>query len=353
MAELVAMIRVRFTRSFARLARHRCLAATAAFAAMMLAAMGTPPSARAAEIVLDAAAGCADEGELVFQVERALGRPLAEVSSARFVVHVQAAQAGFRAELEVGADAAAQPRGFRTLGASTCDALTQQVALAIALALGEHAAEPVEPAPAEPSGPPSSPTNEEAAIAEATSEPEPDAETSGPELAASAWLIGDSGTLPAMAWGLGAGAGLGWPGLELRFLGTLLPERKGSVDPGDPRSPGAEIGLLAGGVLACLPLALNQSALELSACAGAELGALSGGGTGVSTPYHQRTLWAAARFDAAARWMLPHTAFALEALVTAAAPLSRDEFVLRDIGRVHRPESVLGRAALGLCLFID
>jgi hypothetical protein len=344
------MLPVRFERSVVMRTRRRRLGLVTAFAAS-LATLAASLTVRAADIVLDAGAGCADSGELEFQVERALGQPLAQVSSARFLVHVQPVPAGFRAELEIAEDAAAAPRGFRTLAASTCDELTQQVALAIALALGEHA---VEPARAEPSGAPPSPSSREtAASAEASSELEPDTASSGPALAASAWLIGDTGTLPAMAWGLGVGAGLGWPAFELRALGTLLPERKGSVDPGDPRSAGAEIGLLAGGVMACLPLALNHAALELSACAGGELGALSGSGTGVSTPYHQRTLWAAARFDAAARWMLPHTALAIEALLTAAAPLSRDEFVLRDIGSVHRPESVLGRAALGLCYFVD
>jgi hypothetical protein len=197
------------------------------------------------------------------------------------------------------------------------------------------------------------PASEAASAPDAASELASDDEMLGPKLAVSAWLLGDTGTLPAMGWGLGVGARLGWPGFELRALGTLLPEREGTIDASDPSSPGVEIGLLAGGLLACLPLALNDAPLELSACAGGELGALSGSGTRVSTPYHQRTLWAAARFDVVGRWALPHTALAIEALITVAAPLSRDEFVLRNIGSVHRPESVLGRAGLGLCFFID
>jgi len=286
-------------------------------------------------------------------VERALGRPLAGVSGARFLVHVQPAKPGVRAELEILEDGAAAPRGFRSLAANTCDELTQQIALAIALALGEHTAEPAATPPV-PARPPPVPALDEARSAAASgAESEPDAGGRGPGLAGSAWVIGDTGTLPSMGWGLGLGVELGWPGVELRALGTLLPEREGTIDASDPSAPGARIGLLAGGLLACLPLTRHLAALDLSGCAGGELGALSGDGTGVSTPYHQRTVWAAARIDVVARWALPQTALAIEGLVTAAAPLTRDEFVLKDIGSVHRPESVLGRAALGVRIFID
>lgn len=322
-----------------------------AFAAFV-AAMAHPLELMAAELELDAGAGCIDGGELAFQVERALGQPLAGVSDARFLVHVQPAKPGFRAELEISESPGEAPRGFRSLAAATCEVLTQQVALAIALALGGHGAEPLEtPSPPRP---PARPALEEAPPAPPSdAESELDAGGRGPALAGSAWLIGDTGTLPSMGWGVGLGVELGWRSFELRALGTLLPERTGTIDASAPSSPGARIGLLAGGLLACLPLALQQATLGLSACAGGELGALSGEGTGVSTPFHQRTLWAAARFDVIARWAIPQTSLAIEALVTAAAPLTRDEFILRDIGSVHRPESVLGRAALGVRLFID
>jgi hypothetical protein len=307
----------------------------------------------AAELELDAGAGCIDGDELGFQVERALGQPLAGVSDARFLVHVQPAKQGFRAELEISESPADAPRGFRSLAATTCEVLTQHVALAIALALGGHGAEPPE-ASSPPAHPPPRPAMEEVPLAPPSgAESELEAGGRGPDLAGSAWLIGDTGTLPSMGWGVGLGVELGWPSFELRALGTLLPERAGTIDASAPSSPGARIGLLAGGLLACLPLELQQATLGLSACAGGELGALSGDGTGVSTSYHQRTLWAAARFDVVTRWTIPRTVLAIEALVTAAAPLTRDEFILKDIGSVHRPESVLGRAALGVRLFID
>lgn len=313
-----------------------------------------PRWATAAEIQLEpsphgTAGPCIQQDDLTFQVERALERPLRDAGSARFLVHMQPAKPGFLAALEILQPAEGVTPGFRTLSAPTCEALTQQVALAIALALGAPADDEAGPRP--------SPSDEAPREPVATSTPaspaSPASPAKGPEVAASAWFVGDTGTLPSMAWGLGLGVELGWPSFELRAVGTLLPEREGNIDPGDGTSPGASIGLFAGGLLACLPVALHQSALTLSACGGAELGVLSGNGTGVSTPYEQRTLWAAARFDAIARWLVPQTSLALEALVTAAAPLSRDEFVLSGLGSVHRPESVVGRAALGVSFFID
>jgi hypothetical protein len=308
----------------------------------------------AAELELDAGARCVDGDELAFRVERALGRPLADVSEARFLVHVQAAKPGFRAELEISERRGAAPRGFRSLAATTCEELTQQVALAIALALGGRARiEPPEAPRPLPNPLPATASEAPPAAQASNRASEPDASADGPALAGSIWLIGDTGTLPSMGWGLSAGFELGWPAFELLALGTLLPEREGRLDASDPGSPGAEIGLVAGSMLACLPMTPHDAALDLSACAGGELGALSGSGTGVSRPYHQRTLWAAVRFDMVARWVIPQTALSIEGLVTAAAPFTRDEFILKDIGSVHRPESVLGRAALGVRLVID
>lgn len=340
--------------------RFRSVSATVAAVAASLVAMAHPLPARAAEIVLDAGGGCVERDDVTFQVERALGQPLSAVSDARFLVHERPAKVGVRAELEIRDAGGAVPRGSRSLAAETCEALTQQIALAIALALGEHGID-AETESSPPVRVPADPVPEDAprpAADRAAPEPaaasvEPEARGGGPALAGSVWILGDTGTLPALGWGIGAGFELDWSRFELRALGTRLPEREGHVDPSNPGSPGAEIGLWAGSVLACLPVARERAALDLSVCAGGELGALSGSGTRVSTPYHQRSLWAAARFDLVGRWAIAHSPLSIEALITAAAPLARDEFVLKDIGSIHRPESVLGRAALGVRFFID
>jgi hypothetical protein len=149
------------------------------------------------------------------------------------------------------------------------------------------------------------------------------------------------------------GLGVSWPGVTLRAIGTLLPEREATLTVSDSSPPGASIGLWAGSALACVPMAVDSTALGLAACGGWEVGELAGSGTHVSVPYHQRRLWSAARFDLMGRWALPDTALAIELLVTAAAPFTRDDFVVKDIGSVHRPANVVGRLGLGLSLSTD
>jgi hypothetical protein len=143
--------------------------------ALLLAAGAHSPLA-AAEITLAEPAACVSHDDLEFQMERALGQPLEAAAAARFLVHVQAAQPGYRAELAISEDGARPTRGFRSLSAKTCDELTQQVALAIALALGAQTAS--EPAP---SPPPSAPIEEEPTPGSASVEPE--ARHTGPALA--------------------------------------------------------------------------------------------------------------------------------------------------------------------------
>jgi hypothetical protein len=193
----------------------------------------------------------------------------------------------------------------------------------------------------------------EPAPAEPIDEASPEARSAAPMLAGSAWMIGDTGTLPGVGLGIGVGAVLGWRSVELRALGTLLPEREGSLRTSDSSPPGASIGLLAASLLACVPVVVQPSALALAACAGWELGQLSGDGTHVAVPYHQRTLWSAARLDLGLRWPVPGTRLALEGLVTALAPFTRDDFILKDLGTVHRPASVLGRLGVGVSVAID
>ncbi len=143
-----------------------------------------------------------------------------------------------------------------------------------------------------------------------------------------------------------------WPAVQLHAVATVLPEREGNLN-ASAGSPGVSIGLLAGSALGCVPVAPLPPRLALAACAGWELGQLSGSGTHVSTPYQQRALWSAARVDLAARWQLTPSALSVEVLLTGAAPFTRNDFILKDIGSVYRPASVVGRLGLGLGLAID
>jgi hypothetical protein len=129
----------------------------------------------------------------------------------------------------------ARPPWLSLAGSNDVRKLMQQVALAIALALGGRAGiEPPE-APRPLPNPLPATASEAPPAAEASNRAsEPDASAVGPALAGSIWLIGDTGTLPSMGWGLSAGFELGWPGFELLALGTLLPEREGRLDASDP-----------------------------------------------------------------------------------------------------------------------
>jgi len=264
-------------------------------------------------------------------------------------VRIEPSRAGYDARLQVSRPAD-RAQGTRALQAASCAELTEALALAIVVAIGADAEPslPAAPAPRQPE-PAAPPESEPGAPTDAPTA----APSTGPALVGAAWMVADTGTLPAPGLGVALGVGLSWPNVQLRAVGTLLPEREGFLPLADANPPGASIGLLAGSVAACVPFAVKPSAFGLSACAGWELGQLSGSGTHVSTPFHQRRFWSAPRFDVAGRWALSETALALELLVTAAAPLTRDDFVVEDLGSVHRPANVVGRLGLGLSVSTD
>jgi len=293
-------------------------------------------------LTLNEPALCISAEELSFRVERALGKPLQAAEAVEIAVDVREQGAGFAAQLNV---ARAGERGVRSLRAPSCERLTESLVLAIVVAIGSE--EP--PAATVPMTPPTLPPDSEPTSAPSV-EPAPREAGSGPTLGGSAWIVGDTGTLPAASLGAGVGVTLAWPGVQLRAVGTVLPEREGNLG-ASAGSPGASIGLLAGSALACVPVALPPR-LGLAACAGWELGQLSGSGTHVSTPYQQQALWSAARLDLAARWELTPSALSLEVLLTAAVPFTRNDFILKDLGSVYRPASVVGRLGLGLALAI-
>lgn len=307
------------------------------------------PAAAAAELALAEPASCTTRDELSFRVERLLGQPLAQVEAMQLSVRIEPSRAGYDARLHVSRPADVAP-GTRALHAASCAELTEALALAIVVAIG------ADPEPSLPAGPaptpPDPPALPEAEPVAPTDKPTA-APTTGPAWFGAAWMVADTGTLPAPGLGVALGVGLSWPDVQLRVVGTVLPEREGFLQLADASPPGASIGLLAGSVAACVPFAVKSSALGLSACAGWELGQLSGSGTHISTPFHQRRFWSAPRFDVAGRWALSETALALEMLVTAAAPLTRDDFVVEGLGSVHRPANVVGRLGLGLSVSTD
>jgi hypothetical protein len=335
--------------------------------------------ARAAELAARGPAGCPDAAELTFRVERAIGMPIAHAAPLRFSVFFEAAPAGSHTARLAVERREPQARSERVLGARACTELADAVAVAIALALG--AEEPLgsfaaKPAPlsAEPVArvdrvASARPTPGMADAADATSSAEamssadataaadapPAADppagdstrsTLSPALAVT--LVGDAGSLPGAGLGLGIAAELRGARIALRAGGTLFFDRHVALPDASGPEPGADMRLALGSLSACtIPFGTSGSTAAASLCAGWELGRLEAVGTGVREPRRAGALWSAPRLDVGLSVRAGTTPVRLFTQLTAAAPLNRDDFYLRDWGTVHRPPVVTGRLALG------
>jgi hypothetical protein len=312
---------------------------------------GAPLSA--AELVARGPAACPDAGEIAFRLERTLGAPLLRSAPLSFsVVFEPPPAAGGRhtARLSVRDELGASSE--RVLAALDCSELGDAVAVAIALAIGGTKSARPEPsltAPtpvSEPEGTPSVPTAG-SATSDRGAPPLPlvagEPAKLSPVLALSG--IVDAGSLPAPAPGVGLELALRGSRWGLRAGGTLLFDRH--VDVRD--AAGAVLRFLAGALSACVvPLGSHHATSAVFACAGWELGQLTAEGEGVSAPRASHQLWSAPRLDAGLSVAVPDTAFRLSVQVTAAFPLKRDDFFLRDQGNVHEVAGAVGRFALGV-----
>jgi hypothetical protein len=187
-----------------------------------------------------------------------------------------------------------------------------------------------------------------------TSGAEPEPAPSGPVPRGSAWLLGDSGSLPAPALGVGVGFDLEWPRLEIGVLATLWLDQHTQLASSDLGAAGGDLRLLTAGIVGCAnPLANPSGPLVVSVCAGWEMGRLSGRGTGITAPRDASALWAAPSLQAGFSWRLPDTRLSVGARLGVATPLGRQEFVLDRLGTVHQPASLVGRAGLGMNIALE
>lgn len=334
-------------RRWARWVRRICAAATALTCSV-------PFLAEASELLLDAPEGCANADELGFELRRGLGAPLEHVGRMRFQVRVDTSDAGASARLSVSSiDEDGGPPKQRRLVAPDCAKLVETLALAISLALA--AAEPETAAPPSPTSPkpheeraPPRPREVQKPGDASPSEVRGSLRRTGAGLHTSviAAFLGDTGSLPAPAFGASLGVELGDGKLALRVLGALLFEQRVPVT----RSAGADVGLAFGTALGCANVLGTGGPLTLPLCIGVDVGQLSGTGFGVATVREGTALWLSPRVEGGLYWAVPATELRLGAQLSAAAPLNRDEFVLDRIGAVHRPAPVVGRAGLGLHL---
>jgi hypothetical protein len=327
---------------------------------------GTRP-ANAAELTASGPRECADAVELWFRVERAIGMSLAQAAPLAFDVVMERTAAGYVARIGV---VGAEPRAARLtreLSATECGKLVDAVSVAVALALGAAAPNPEgDAAPsaerANAAGARSAAAAASVAPANRAAPPHADAgdDTSRATTSASVapsislWLLGDAGSLPSPSLGAALGAELGWRKIELRALGTVLFEREMQLESPASPAPGAKLALITGGLFVCAaPFGSLRATLAPFACFGAEIGRLSGVGTGVASPRRGSALWAAPLVQVGAAWSVPDTALGLAMTLVAATPLARDEFALRDIGTVHQPPSVVGRLSVGVSVRFD
>jgi hypothetical protein len=312
-----------------------------------------PGPALASEVSWAGPPDCAEREQLVFQVERALAAPLSEVASFQFQVHVERTSPDARARLLVRADAASRVNE-RLLVAPSCSRLVDTLAVAMALAM-EAAAPPrgeLERAPKKRTPPQPEPQARPSAHGAEPNVDAPGSAAIGGDTApsvwrASLWLIGDSGSLPAPGLAAALGLELAWPSFQLRALGTLWLEQHARVA-GEPQL-GGDVALATGALLACTsPRGGSSQGFTVVLCGGGELGRLSGSGTGVLEPRTGQSLWAAGRVEGDLYWTIPATSLRLGAQLSLAMPFIRDDFVLDEIGRVHRPSSLIGRGGLGM-----
>jgi hypothetical protein len=323
-----------------------------AFAASAL-GVSAPGALFASELSWDGPADCAERERLLFEVERALGRPLSELGQLTFQVRIDTSKATRAARLNVRGPATGSTSEERVLVASDCATLVDTLAVAISLALGNSttsstAREPRSEAPA-PAATPTLHSGEPIDVPPKSIGDSSRREPTGLDLGVTAALLGDVGSLPAPAIGASLGVELGWPRLWLHAFGTMLFPQVVELQSGS--AAGAEVDLVTGTLRVCTDALLGvNGTLALPLCAGGEVGRLGGIGRSVSRAREAGILWLAPRLDAGVTWRIPGTRLEWSALLAALAPLNRDEFVIDELGAVHRPSSVVGRISSGVSL---
>ncbi len=326
-------------------------------------------TANGADLNYQAPAACPDRGELSFRITRALGKPLEDASATRFEVAVRAIPSGFGATLRVetaegGALGTPAPEGGlkeRYLQAEDCSQLIDAVSVAVVLALGalergaaentaDRAADDaaLEGSPSAASSSARDDTTSSAAVRDDPKQPTlPRSDFTTVRPGVFIWMLGDVGSLPSAGLGAGIGAYVAWSRWRVRAHASVMFEQHVDVELPSAANPGADLGLTVGGVALCRSTDLQLGAWTLALCLGGELGRMSGRGTNVIPERSGGAVWAAPTLDGSARLDLGVGA-GLELMLGAVLPLTRNPFIIDEIGRIHQASSLAGRAALGL-----
>jgi hypothetical protein len=315
--------------------------------AFLTASAASGPSARGAELFVEAPESCVDPAALADEVSDLIGKPLASVAEVDFRIQItETKQRRWRLRLEtIGQRGAGggEPavRGSREIEGTTCAELAEAASVAIAVSVRSIAGEaeplqPTRPSPAVmPPPPPSPPVGAPPSLAR-TAEGTP---SWRPAIALA--LTTDTGTLPSTSLGVELAGSLQHRSLQLALLATWF----GSEDTAGADHTGGTFQLAVGGARACF--APRRGRWTPLACGGFELGRLSGTGQGVARPETGDALWRALRADLGVTMALSgNTALLLTGGV--AVPLARPAFVLDGSELVYRPSRLAARFTAGL-----
>jgi hypothetical protein len=154
----------------------------------------------------------------------------------------------------------------------------------------------------------------------------------------------DSGTLPALGWGVGVESGVRWSALRVVARGGLWAHQVMDVAASaGSATAGASFGLFALGIDTCVV----PWRPEIAGCAGIELDRLEGTGFGVDVPRTDSASWVAFSLGVDGRIVLVGP-LGLTIGARLVVPTRRETFGLDGVAVVHRPSVVAGRGAIGL-----
>jgi hypothetical protein len=324
----------------------------------------TPASSRpVVEFRWDAPASCPAEAEVVAELERLLGGPLAARTGPRLTAIARVRQepaGGFDLRLWTVSDEGTLQR---SLTHAQCDALARAGALIAAMAIdpsvldrmseetdaAEVAAEaktvddpepPPEPEPPPPEPEPAQPQPQpQPAQAEPPRPPKKKERRVRGGVRLGAGL--SFGDLPGVGALLRLTPALIWPRARLEFEVGYGPLRRARFD--DAPDRGADLQLAVGAVRGC-PL-LHAGKFEFPLCAGLELGAVYGRGVGYEITSDARQLFVALHLAPGVFYVV-HPRVAVGAIVEGAVHIVRPRFTVENHGETYRSAPAGVRALL-------
>lgn len=234
-------------------------------------------------------------------------------------------------------------RERRSWIADDCATITRLLVVIVGSALARaHEQAPADAAPPKPPEPtppqPARPTRDATPEPTSIAEPRTRART-GVALRISTGI--ESGGLPVVGPALAGGVSILRPRWRVDASALWVLPRGTQLEGGN--GAGARLQLAAASLRGCARFGRD---VEIPLCAGAELGAVVGTGTGVDAPQDDRVLWAAALLGTGVRVPVRRR-ISLVLDTQLAIPLGRPRFELRDLGTVYRARTG-ARALFGL-----